>query len=130
MLHVVGYTMAKKILYIEDEIGLQKTLGGALEEGGFSMLFAPDGASGVLLAKKERPDLILLDLILPKKNGFEVLKELKADKETAEIPVIVMTNLEGPVDVKKVIELGATTFLVKANYSLGEMVEKVKQALE
>ena len=122
--------MAEKILYIEDEVALQKTLGEALRLGGFNVLFASDGESGLRLAKKEKPDLILLDLILPKKNGFEVLKDLKAEKETVEIPVIVMTNLEGPTDVKKVIELGATTYLVKANYSLSEMVEKVKQELK
>ena len=118
--------MAKKILYIEDEPTLQKTLGEALEQEGFYMLFASDGESGLRLANEEKPDLILLDIILPKKNGFEVLKELKANKETAEIPVVVMTNLEGTGDVEKILEFGATTYLVKANYSLMEVVEKIK----
>ena len=118
--------MAKKILYIEDEPTLQKTLGEALEQEGFYMFFASDGESGLRLANEEKPDLILLDIILPKKNGFEVLKELKANKETAEIPVVVMTNLEGTEDVEKILEFGATTYLVKANYSLMEVVEKIK----
>lgn len=122
--------MAKKILYIEDEATLQKTLGEALKQEGFDMLFALDGESGLRLAKKEKPDIILLDLIIPKKNGFEVLKELKANSETAKIPVIITTNLENPIEIEKVIALGATTYLVKANYSLGEMVEKIKQALK
>lgn len=122
--------MAKKILYIEDEETLQKTLGEALEQEGFDLFFALDGESGLRLAKKEKPDLILLDLIIPKKNGFEVLKELRANNETAKIPVIVTTNLESPIEIEKVIKLGATTYLVKANYSLGEMVEKIKQALK
>ena len=118
--------MAKKILYIEDEPTLQKTLGEALEQEGFYMLFASDGESGLRLANEEKPDLILLDIILPKKNGFEVLKELRSNKETAEIPVVVMTNLEGTGDVEKILEFGATTYLVKANYSLMEVVEKIK----
>jgi len=130
MLRVVQYTMAKKILYVEDEAGLQKTLGKALEQEGFDMLFASDGETGLRLAQAEKPDLILLDLILPQKSGFEVLEKLKADKETAEIPVIIMTNLESPVDVKKVIELGAMTYLVKANYSLQEVVAKIKGVLK
>lgn len=119
--------MAKKILYIEDESDLQKTLGEALELEGYEMLFAPDGEVGLRLAQKEKPDLILLDLIMPKKNGFEVLKELKAAKETAKIPVIITTNLEGPADIGKIIELGATTYLVKADHSLDEMIEKINE---
>jgi len=66
---------------------------------------------------------------MPKMDGFEVLKRLKADEETKDIPVIVLTNLEGIGDVGKAIELGATTYLVKAQYSLEEVVEKVKKAL-
>jgi len=119
--------MAKKILYIEDESDLQQTLGEALELEGYEMLFALNGEVGLRLARKEKPDLILLDLIMPKKTGFEVLKELKAGKETAKIPVIITTNLEGPADIEKIIELGATTYLVKADHSLDEMVEKINQ---
>ena len=122
--------MAKKILYIEDEPSLQKTVGEILEQEGFSVLFASDGNTGLRLAQEEKPDLILLDLILPQKNGFEVLEGLKANKETAEIPVIITTNLEGTGDVEKILELGATTYLVKANYSLLEVVEKVKEVLK
>jgi len=120
--------MKKKILYIEDESVLQQTLGEALKLEGYEMLFAPDGEIGLRLAQEEKPDLILLDLIMPKKNGFEVLKELKAAKETAEIPVIITTNLQGPTDIGKIIELGATTYLIKADHSLDEMVEKINQA--
>jgi len=82
------------------------------------------------LAKSQKPDLILLDLILPKKDGFEVLKELKKDESTKEIPVIVLTNLEDIESVEKAIELGANTYLVKAQYTLNEVIQKVKKALE
>ena len=81
------------------------------------------------MAKEGNPDLILLDLILPKIHGFNVLKRLKEDEQTKEIPVVVLTNLEGIKDVNKAIELGATTYLVKASYSLDEVIAKIRQAL-
>jgi len=119
----------KKILFVEDESALQKTFGERLSPEGYEVISALDGEIGLRLAKTKKPDLILLDLILPKVNGFEVLKELKEDKETKDIPVIVLTNLEGIGDVDKAIELGATTYLVKAQYSLEELVEKIKKVL-
>jgi len=119
----------KSILFIEDESALQKTVGEILTQEGYEVISALDGEIGLRLAKEKKPDLILLDLILPKVHGFDVLKGLKADKETQGIPVIVLTNLEGMSDVDKAIELGATTYLVKAQYTLEEIVEKVKKSL-
>ena len=119
----------KKILFVEDESALQKTFGERLSPEDYEVISALDGEIGLRLAKTKKPDLILLDLILPKVNGFEVLKELKEEKETKDIPVIVLTNLEGIGDVDKAIELGATTYLVKAQYSLEELVEKIKKVL-
>jgi len=120
----------KKILFIEDESALQKTFKDLLEKEGYEMLSAFDGQSGLKLAKEKKPDLILLDLILPKLHGFEVLKKLKEDQETKGIPIIVLTNLEKIEDVDKALELGATTYLVKALYNLEEVLEKIKKALE
>ena len=120
----------KKILFIEDESALQKTFRDVLEKEGYQMISALDGESGLRLAKSEKPDLILLDLILPRKDGFEVLKELKEDESTKGIPVIVLTNLEDIESVEKAIGLGATTYLVKAQYTLEEVIQKVKKALE
>jgi len=119
----------KKILFVEDESALQKTFGEILKPEGYEMIPALDGEIGLRLAKTKKPDLILLDLILPKVHGFEVLKKLKEDQETKDIPVIVLTNLEGIGDVDKAIELGANTYLVKAAYSLEEVVTKIKKAL-
>ncbi|MFQ6084609.1 MAG: response regulator transcription factor [Candidatus Aminicenantia bacterium] len=119
----------KTILFIEDESALQKTFGEILKQEGYKMISALDGETGFRLAKSKKPDLILLDLILPKVHGFEILKKIKADKETKGIPVIVLTNLEGIEDIDKAIELGITTYLVKAQYSLEEVVEKIKKAL-
>ncbi len=119
----------KKILFVEDESALQKTFGDIISQKGYEMVSALDGEIGLRLAKSEKPDLVLLDLILPKLNGFEVLKRLKEDQETKDIPVIVLTNLEGIGDIEKAIELGATTYLVKANYTLEELMGKIKKAL-
>lgn len=122
--------MLKTILFIEDESALQKTFGEILKQEGYKMISALDGEIGLRLAKEKKPNLILLDLILPKVNGFDVLKKLKEDKESKDIPVIVLTNLESIRDVDKAIEMGATTYLVKANYSLEEVVKKIKKTLE
>lgn len=121
--------MADKILFVEDEPSLQKAISELLTQEGFEIFSAIDGEEGLKMAKKEKPNLILLDLILPKKDGFEVLKELKADSELKDIPVIVLTNLEGMGNVEKALELGATTYLVKANYELEDVVTKIKDFL-
>ena len=123
----------KKILFIEDESVLQKTVGETLEKEGYEMISALDGEAGLRMANpledELKPDLILLDLILPKINGFEVLKKLKENERTKDIPVIILTNLEGMKDIEKTLEAGATTYLVKSNYSLEEVLEKVKNVL-
>lgn len=119
----------KKILFIEDEHALQQTLGDLLRGEGYEMQSAFDGETGLQMVRSEKPDLILLDLILPKLHGFDVLKQVKEDTETRDIPLIVLTNLEGMGDVEQALELGATTYLVKANYSLDEVLEKVRKAL-
>lgn len=120
----------KKILFIEDESALQHAVSSVLADQGYKMLSAMDGEMGILLARKELPDLILLDLIIPKKDGFTVLTELKQNSATMNIPVIILTNLEGNTDVERALTLGATAYLVKTNYKLEEIVEKIKGILE
>ena len=122
--------MPKKILFVEDESALQKTFLEVLSQEGYQMVSALDGENGLRLARSEKPDLKLLDLILPKLHGFEVLKVLKEDPKTKDIPVIVLTNLESTSDVEKALELGATTYLVKASYALEDVVKKIKDALK
>lgn len=122
--------MAKTILFIEDESALQKTFNDFLKKEGYEMISALDGELGLKLAQTKKPDLILLDLILPKLNGFEVLEKLKEDEETKGIPVIVLTNLEGMKEIDRAIELGAKAYLVKVQYGLEEVIEKVKNALK
>jgi len=120
----------EKILIIEDEASLQKSVGDFLEEKGYSVVKALDGELGLNLAKKEVPNLILLDLVLPKMHGLDVLKTLKADETTQNIPVILFTNSENLQDIEKGIMDGAFAYLVKASYSLEELFLKIKEALK
>ena len=92
---------SKKILFIEDEPDLQRAMGEYFIKAGFNILKAIDGEIGLNLARKELPDIILLDLILPKMDGFQVLVGLKNDPETKNIPVVVLTNLEVPLTSKR-----------------------------
>lgn len=117
----------KKIVFVEDEIKFQKTLKDLFQAEGFDLISAYDGEEGLRTIKDRQPDLVLLDLILPKKNGFDVLRELKRAPETAKIPVIILTNLEGIKDVEQALSLGAHTYLVKANYSLSDLLNKIKE---
>ncbi|MEK7188661.1 MAG: response regulator [Patescibacteria group bacterium] len=119
----------KTILFIEDEFALQKTFRETFTKESYEMVSALDGETGLRLAKTKKPNLILLDLVLPQIHGFDVLRQLKEDQETKEIPVIVLTNLEGVGDVEKALELGATTYLVKSQYTLEEVLEKIRKVL-
>lgn len=126
-LHLV---MSKVILFVEDEPTLQKTLGRVLEKEGYEVQSALDGQSGLALVKRIKPSLVLLDLILPKMDGFEVLQKIKADPEIKSIPVIVLTNLESSQDIEKALSLGANNYLVKANYELDEVIGRVKELVK
>lgn len=120
----------KKILIVEDESALQKTLGEILTQEGYEIIPALDGETGLNLAKTKNPELILLDLILPKMNGFDVLKNLKQEDVTKNIPVIVLTNLENVEEIDRAISLGANSYLVKSQYSLEELVGKLKEIIK
>lgn len=122
--------MKKTVLLIEDEAPLQKTLEDALTSKELGLISALDGEIGIRLAKQKKPDLILLDLKLPGISGIQVCKKLKGDEETKDIPIIVLTNVEDMESTQEAIELGAVAYLVKINHNLGEIVEKVRRALQ
>ena len=119
----------KKILFVEDESALQRAVSSVLTSEGFKTFSAMDGETAITLARTELPDLILLDLIIPKKDGFAVLAELKQEPSTKNIPIIILTNLEGNADVERALMLGATTYLVKTNYKIEEVVEKIRSII-
>lgn len=127
---VIRRKIMQTILIVEDEPTLQKALSIALEREGYEVKSALEGDAGLNLAKESKPNLILLDLILPKIDGFEILAELKKDESTKEIPVIILTNLESSQDIEKALVLGAKTYLVKANYDLKDVIQKVKENIK
>lgn len=122
--------MSKKILVVEDEATLQRSLVEFLTEENFSVISASDGEKGLELAKAEKPDLVILDIILPKMDGYEVLSGIKKDEKTKNIPVILLTNLESAEDIQKAFERGATTYLVKSDYKLEDVAKKIKETLK
>ena len=121
--------MAKKILIIEDDVTLAQNLLQMLRSGGFEVLVAHDGETGFRQAQEIKPDLVLLDLVLPKKHGFKILEEMQKNPELEPIPKIVLTNLETPHDIERAFSFGIKAYLVKANYSLPEVLKKVEEVL-
>ncbi len=119
-----------KILIIEDEEMLVNMYESKFLTEGFQVLKALNGEDGLALALKEKPDLILLDIILPKMDGFLVLKSLKEEASTKNIPIILLTNLGQDEDINKGKAMGADDYLVKANLTPSEVVEKVKEILK
>ena len=118
----------KTVLLIEDEKILRDILGESLQAEEFSVFSAPDGEAGLAIALKENPDIILLDVILPKLSGLEVLKKIREDPLLAKTPVILLTNLEDQ-EVMRAAEDGFAQVLVKGNYGFEEIVKKVKEIL-
>ena len=120
----------KKIVLAEDDHILSKYLSAKLrEESGFEVYTAMDGEEAEKVAREVVPDLLLLDIIMPKRNGFEVLESLKGDSKTKDIPVIVLSNLGQESDVARAKELGAVDYFVKVEFEVKDIVDKVKQFL-
>jgi DNA-binding response OmpR family regulator len=118
------------VLVVEDDEFLNRMYVSKLEREQFNVLSAGDGEVGLQLALTEHPVLILLDLILPKRDGFSVLAEVKRHPETVNIPVIVLTNLSQQEQVEKCLNLGAAECLIKAHFTPSEVVTKVRQLLK
>lgn len=120
----------KTILLVEDEKDLQEIYKTKLTLEGYKIITASSGTETIDLVSKQKPDLILLDVILPQKDGFAVLKELKSDPKTKDIPVIIFSNLGQDWEIQKGKELGAVRFLTKANFTPKEVVKVVKDILK
>ena len=121
--------MAKKkvkILLIEDDRMIVEMYQLKFEEEGDEVVIAQDGKSGLDLSQTEDPDIILLDVILPEMDGFSVLKSLKEEDKTKAVPVLLLTNLGQDGDVKRGLQLGAIDYLIKANYTPSQVVERIK----
>lgn len=120
----------KTILLIEDDNTVSSIYKAKLEAENFKVIIAPDGASGLAIIKKEKPNLVMLDVILPGLDGFTILEEAKKDKSTKNIPVIMLTNLGTEDDKEKGKKMGAIDYLVKASLTPAQVSGIIKKALK
>jgi len=120
----------KKILIVEDDKFLRELIVRKLNEEDFGVSEAVDGEEGIKKVIEEKPDLVLLDLILPGIDGFEVLARMKKESALSSIPVIILSNLGQKDDVEKGLKMGAIDYLIKAHFTPGEIIEKIKVALK
>lgn len=121
--------MPKKILLIEDDELVYNLLEEKLEKQGYEVLIATDGQKGLDKLEETEPDLILLDMVMPGKNGFEVMEEVQENDQWSETPIIVLSNSGQPVKLKKAKKLGAQDWLIKTEFDPEEVIEKVKKQI-
>ncbi len=119
-----------KILIIEDDSFLRGLEVGKLQKNGYEISVAATGEEGMQKITEAGIDLILLDIILPNFDGFDILKKIRETESTKNIPVIVFSNLAEDKDMAKAKSLGATAFMIKSNFTLDELVEHIKQILK
>lgn len=119
----------KKILIIEDDATLHDAVMTALTKDGFEVLVAEDGEAGLQMALEKKPDVILLDMMLPKMDGVTVLGNLRADSWGKDVPVIVLTALDDMNKIAEVIEAGGSDYIVKTNITLSGIITKIKEKI-
>lgn len=119
-----------KILLVEDDPFLLKMYSKKFEVEGFEIQTAADGEAGLAKIKSFLPDLVLLDIMMPKKNGMEVVEEAKANPVIKNIPIIILTNLSSTTDSELAVQKGAAAYFVKSDYTPGQVVDKVKKMLK
>lgn len=122
--------MGKKILIVEDDVVLREVLAEKLSQKGYEVTSVEDGEVALREIHKQKPDLILLDILMPRKGGMEVMEDLSKDDELNKIPIIVISNSGQPVEVQRARELGAKEFLIKAVFDPNEVLEKVEKVLK
>ncbi|MDO8686737.1 MAG: response regulator [Candidatus Berkelbacteria bacterium] len=120
----------QKVLLIEDDKFMTELITMRFKKEGIVLDWAENAEVGLAKIKIKKPALILLDVVLPGMGGFEFLKKIKADKETASIPVIILSNLGQKVEIEQGMKLGARDYLIKAHFDLSDIVQKVNQTLK
>ncbi len=118
------------IVLIEDDPFLSSMYALKFQQDGFQVFLAADGISGLDVVIKKRPDLILLDIVMPRKNGFDVLSDIKKNKKINNIPVILLSNINQVDEVERGMQLGAVDYLIKAHFMPSEVVDKIKKVLK
>jgi DNA-binding response OmpR family regulator len=119
-----------KVLIIEDDPLIVKIYSTRLKADGYDVVSAENGEEGIVAALRDKPDLIILDVMMPKVDGFGVLEKLRADPSFSNIPILMYSNLNNEDEMTRARSMGVTEFLVKANLSPTQMVTKIKQYLE
>jgi len=119
--------MSKKILIVEDEEIIYSLLQKKLSQEGYEVRVAKDGQEGIDKMKEQKPDLVLMDIIMPRKSGFEVMEEMQKDEELRTVPIVVISNSGQPVELDRAKELGAIDWLVKTEFDPQEVIEKVRK---
>ena len=120
---------AARILLAEDDRILRKAGEVSLRKRGYDVIAAVDGEDALAKARAQKPDLVLLDVMMPKMHGFDVLQALKDDPDSRDIPVIMLTNLEQPADIRRAADAGAHSYLVKSNMNLDDLAARIHEAL-
>lgn len=124
-----NYMEKQKVLIVEDDGFLASIYAQKLELAGYQVAFATNGEDGLKLIQKEEPDLVLLDLLMPQMDGFEVLEKLRADPATKDLKVLVLTNLGQKEDVERCLKLGAAGYIIKAHSLPEETVKRIGEVL-
>lgn len=119
-----------KIVIAEDDQLINASLVQGFEDAGFEVTSAPDGEAAVAKIKEIKPDVVILDIMMPKLDGIGVLWEMKADPATEKIPAVMLTNLSDTETISKIIEAGAADYLLKSDQSIDQIVQKVREVLD
>lgn len=122
--------MGNKILLIEDEELMVELLNRKLTQEGYEVSVARDGEEGLKMMKEQKPELVLLDIVMPRLGGFEVMEKMTKDNDLKDIPVIVISNSGQPVEIDRARKLGAKDWLIKTEFNPQEVIEKVKKQLK
>lgn len=122
--------MAKKITIVEDEELILNLLQKKLANEGYEISVARNGEDGLKLMHEQKPDLVLLDIIMPKKGGFEVMEEMQKDSRLKRVPIIIISNSGQPVEIDRAQKLGAKDWLIKTDFDPQEVVDKVKKQID
>lgn len=121
---------SKKVLLVEDDPLLIDIYSSKLKESGFLVSVAEDGERALQKIKEETPDLVVLDIVLPKIDGWEIIREIKKDKRLNSLKVVILSNLGQKGEIEKGLEMGAQKYLIKAHYTPSEIVKQIKEVLE
>jgi len=121
--------MLKKILIVEDEELLANLLLKKLTVSGYEAFLANDGERGLALMRELKPDLVLLDILMPKMDGMQVLAEIQKNDDLIKIPVIVISNSGQPVEIEQIKKLGVKDWLIKTDFNLEEIIQKIKKQI-